>query len=437
MWLRVIAVFALIVSSVSPKTLDLEGRGLTKEDFFLQFQKSINVAEVTGLILRNNKFDKFLDCSTNLSSVTFLDISQNHLEQFFFLCKDEYNLKVLNVSHNKLQYITHEALNHRIPKLEVLDLSSNLLSFVNETMLEYFEVLTYLSLANNPMSDGIHENAFWNLKELQYLNLSNVSLSYASAEMFKTLDKLKMLDLSRNPIKTIPMLPIAIEELDLSNTMITQLKNIKLSSLRALKLNDMQSLQELSFDDLSNLTKLETLSLTGSKKLMHLNTHVYIERPLPQLTQLSVNNCSLKTLNHNFLWITQRMRVLNLEGNPWSCDCRMNWIRMEATTKALSRDIKCYSPERHRDKRLSEVPEYEFECESESSVFYPVLWASTLLLVVAFVLAVGFFFLRRPIGAWDIGRKNRDTVKYTNVDASSTDMVRILPGGETGDRNGE
>ncbi|XP_076640725.1 uncharacterized protein LOC143352283 [Halictus rubicundus] len=438
MWLRAIAVFVLIVSSVSPSTVNLSSRGIKKEDFFLKYQSTFKLSEVKTLILRDNQFDKFLDCSTNLSSLINLDLSQNQLQQFFFLCQDEYNLKSLNVSHNKLQYITHEALNHRIAKLALLDLSWNEISFVNETMLEPFEILTYLSLANNPISDGIHENAFWTLKELQYLNLSNVSMSYVSEEMFKPLLKLTMLDLSRNPITAISAaLPIAIEELDLSNTMITKLGNFRSPGLRTLILNDMQNLTELSFDELSNLIKLETLSLTGSKRLMYLNTAVYIEKPLPRLIQLLVNNCSLRTLNENFQWIMKGKPVLNLEGNPWSCDCKMDWIKRQSTTTALSRDIKCYSPERHRNKWLSEVPEYELECQSDLSVFYPVLWACILLLVVAFVLAAGFFFLRRPIGAWDIGRKNRDTVKYTNVDASSADMVRILPGGETGDRNGE
>ncbi|XP_033321537.2 uncharacterized protein LOC117217805 [Megalopta genalis] len=435
MWLQAITVFALIVSSVPQNTLDLAGLGIKREDFFLRLQKTINLAKVTNLILRDNKFDNFVDCSTNLTSLKYLDLSQNHLQQFFFLCQDEYNLNTLNVSRNKLQYITHDALNHRIPNLKVLDLSSNELSFVNETMLEHFEVLTYLSLANNPMNDGIHMNAFSNLKQLQYLSLSNVSLSYVSVEMFKPLVNLSTLDLSRNPIRTIPTLPSTIVELDLSNTMITQLNNISLPDLQELKLNDMRNLEVLCFDDLENLPRLKILSLTGSKKLAHLTSNRYDERRFPPLMQLSVNNCSLRTLDHSFLWIIKRMPILNFDGNPWNCDCRMKWIK-EDGNKTLSRNIKCYTPERHRGKRLSEVPEDDLECEGDSTVFYPVLWACIMLLIVAFVLAMGFFFLRRPIGAWSIDR-NRDTVRYTNVDASSTDMVRILPGGETCDRNGE
>ncbi|XP_015429015.1 PREDICTED: slit homolog 2 protein-like [Dufourea novaeangliae] len=437
MWPQAITVFALIVSSISTKTLDLSGRGLKKEDFFLKLQSQIVLAEVTDLILRGNQFDSFLDCSTNLTSLRTLDLSHNHLQRFFFLCKEEYNLQVLNVSHNKLLYIDDNAFNDRIPKLKILDLSWNKLSIVNETMLEHFKVLENLTIANNPINDGIHENAFWNLKALRYLNLSNVSSTYFSLEFFKTLTNLSTLDLSENPVKTIPTLPNSLEELDLSNTQITQLQNLILPKLRELKLNNMPLLRELLFNDLENLNSLETLTLTGSKKLVHLRVLNYDARLLPRLQSLSINDCGLKTLDSTLLPIIKKTQILKLDNNPWNCDCKMQWITMLNATKSLSRDIKCLTPQRHLDKRLSEVPKYEVECESESSVFYLVLWACILLLIVALILAAGFFLLKRPIGHWEIGRKNRETVKYTNVDESSNDMVRILAVGETVERNGE
>lgn len=122
--------------------VDLSNRGLKKEVFFMKIQSTINLQDVTDLILRNNEFDSFLDCSTNLENLRTLDLSQNHLQRFFFLCKDEYNLQALNVSHNRLEYIDDNALNDRMPKLKTLDLSWNKLSVVNETMLAHFKVTT-------------------------------------------------------------------------------------------------------------------------------------------------------------------------------------------------------------------------------------------------------------------------------------------------------
>ncbi|XP_076177266.1 toll-like receptor 2 type-1 [Ptiloglossa arizonensis] len=441
MWPGTLTVFALIFSIIlangTSVVLDLSNRGLKKEDFFLKLQTQINLADVKILILRRNQFDSFLDCSTNLTSLDVLDLSQNHLQRFFFLCKDEYNLQVLNVSHNNLQYIDDNAFNDRIPKLRILDLSSNRLSIVNETMLEHFKVLEYLSLANNPINDGIHENAFSNLKDLRYLSLSNVSAPQISSEYFKALTNLSTLDLSENPIKTIPSLPESLEELDLSSTQISEIPKLVLPKLRVLKLNNVQNLKELCLNDFKNLHSLRLLFVVGSKKLTNVKLLPSETPLLPQLQHLSINDCGLKTLNISLLPIIKRSVFLNVENNPWNCDCNMQWLNMFNATKNLSRDIVCYTPERHLNKQLIDIPLYEIECENESPLFYPILWACILMIIAAMILAVGFFLLRRPIGHWDIRRKNRDTVTYTNVDESSNDMVRILAVGETVDRNGE
>ncbi|KOX73774.1 Leucine-rich repeat-containing protein 4B [Melipona quadrifasciata] len=352
MWLGTITILVLIATTNS-KLVDLSERGLKKEDFFMKIQTQFNLQEVTDLILQKNEFDSFLDCSTNLVNLRTLDLSQNHLQRFFFLCKDEYNLQVLNVSHNKLEYIDNNALNNRIPKLKILDLSWNRLSIVNETMLEHFKVLEYLTLANNPINNGIHENAFWNLKVLRYLNLSNVSSSYFSSEFFKTLTNLSTLDLSENPISVIPLLPANLEELDLSNTHVSRLRGIYLPGLRELRLNGMKNLTELLLNDFENLTSLETLSLDGSKALTFFKLSPFNDHILPRLRRLSVRNCGLRTLSHSLVSIIKRTPILNLEDNPWHCDCKMQWLSVSNATKLVSQQIK--HKERNEEFALAEL----------------------------------------------------------------------------------
>ncbi|CAK9819116.1 Leucine-rich repeat neuronal protein 1 [Anthophora plagiata] len=436
MWLEAIVTFALIVSTTSTKLVNLTRHGLKKEDFFVKIQSQIDLREVTDLILQGNEFDSFLDCSTNLVDLRVLDLSQNHLQRFFFLCKDEYNLQTLNVSHNKLEYIDDNAFNDRIPKLKILDLSWNKLSVVNETMLEHFKILEYLSLANNPINDGIHESAFWNLKALQYLNLSNISSTYFSAQIFKTLTNLSSLDLSWNPIKTIPLLPTNLIELDLSNTQIAQLPAMDLPQLRELKLNNMYNLKVLYLNDFENLTRLEVLSLNGSKKLIYLVMSPYNGDLLPHLRHLSVSNCGLKTLDYSLMPIIKRTPILNLENNPWNCDCKMQWLDMLNATRTITHDILCRTPDQHANKKLSTIPNVELVCDDKSSMSQ-LLWLCILTLSVIIIIAAVFFLLRRPLGHWNIRRKNRDTVTYTNVDETSNDLVRILAVGETVERNEE
>ena len=428
----------IVVSFVSAeKVFNLSFCKLKKEDFFMKKQLHINLHEVTDLILRGNEFDSFLDCSTNLENLRTLDLSQNHLQRFFFLCKEEYNLQMLNVSHNKLEYIDDNALNDRIPRLKILDLSFNKLTIVNETMLQYLTILEYLSLSHNPIGDGIHESAFWNLRALKHLDLKNISAPYFSSGFFKTLTNLSTLDLSWNPIGTIPLLPISLQELDLSGTQVISLENFYLPQLQELKLNYMPNLTSLVLNDLENLTSLEMLSMIGCKRLIQLSLWPQLGIVLPRLQRLSIKECGLETLNNELHALVQRIPVIELENNPWRCDCKLEWINLLNSTRNLSRNIRCYAPERHHAKLLAEIPNYELQCEYDSSIFYPILWTCLSLLIVSLIIAMVLVFLKRPISQWSFKGRNGDTVTYKNVVESNNDLVRILAVSEAHERNEE
>ncbi|XP_011876275.1 PREDICTED: leucine-rich repeat neuronal protein 1-like [Vollenhovia emeryi] len=437
MWFGSYTFLVIVVSLVSAKAIDLSFRKLKKEDFFVRVQTLINLREVTDLNLRGNEFDSFLDCSTNLETLRTLDLSQNHLQRFFFLCKEEYNLQALNVSHNKLEYIDDNALNDRIPKLKILDLSFNKLTVVNETMLQHLTILEYLSLSCNPIGDGIHEGAFWTLRALKHLDLRNVSAPYFSPDFFKTLTNLSTLDLSWNPISAIPLLPINVQKLDLSGTQVISLENLYLPQLRELRLNHMPNLTSLALNDLENLTSLETLSLIGCKQLTQLGLWSQIGIVLPRLQRLSIKDCALETLGVELRPLMQRTPVVELENNPWKCDCKLEWIGLLNSTRNLSRDIRCLAPDRHHAKLLAEIPSYELQCEYDSSVIYPVLWTGLSILIVAVIVAAVLVLLKRPISHWGFKGRNGDTVTYKNVVESNNDLVRILAESETHERNEE
>ncbi|KAL6265315.1 hypothetical protein P5V15_002095 [Pogonomyrmex californicus] len=435
MWLRSLVFFIVIASYVSATTIDLSFKKLKKEDFFVRMQTQISLQKVTDLNLRGNEFDSFLDCSTNLETLRTLDLSQNHLQRFFFLCKDEYNLQMLNVSHNKLEYIDDNALNDRIPKLKILDLSFNKLTIVNETMLQHLTILEYLSLSHNPIGDGIHENAFWTLKALRHLDLKNISAPYFSPEFFKTLQNLSVLDLSWNPIGAIPLLPISLQELDLSGTQVINLENLYLPQLRELRLNHMPNLTSLTLNDLENLTNLEVLSMIGCKRLVQLSFNLQSSVVLPRLQRFSIKDSGLETLGMELRSLLQRTPVVEVANNPWNCDCKLQWIGL--VHLRILRDIRCHTPDRHRAKLLAEIPSYELQCEYDSPVIYPVLWTGLSILIVALIVATVLVLLKRPISQWSFKGRNGDTVTYKNVVESNNDLVRILAVSETHERNEE
>ncbi|XP_066591961.1 phospholipase A2 inhibitor beta-like [Prorops nasuta] len=438
MWLQSLTILLLFNVCLSTNTVNLSNRKITKEDFFTKIQSTIHLSDVTELILSNNEFNSFLDCSTTMENLRTLDLSHNHLQRFFFLCKEEYNLQVLNVSYNQLEYIDDTALTHKIPNLKILDLSWNRLALINETMFEHLKILEFLSLSNNPIGDNIHENAFWTTSALKHLDLRNVSVSHLPAAFFKTLSNLTVLDLSMNPITSVPTLPAALEKLDVSGTRILHLKGLFLPHLRELQLNYMVNLTSFELNDLANMTGLQIFSTTHSKKLKDIHA-IYppsdAQVLLPHLQQLLISNCSLETLGYDLRSVIQRTAKIDLSNNPWRCNCKMQWLNENEGLANIAQEIRCKAPEQHRGKLLSNVPNYELECEDAGTLFYPVLWTCSSLLIASLLVSLGFFLFRRQFGHWSFRRRNQDTVTYTNVVESNNDLVRILADHEAQEQN--
>lgn len=151
---------------------------------------------------------------------------------------------------------------------------------------------------------------------------------------------LSTLDLSWNPISEIPLLPINLQELDLSGTQIISLENLYLPQLRELKLNHMPNITSLALNDLENLTSLEILSMVGCKRLIKLSLSPQLSVVLPRLQRLSIKDCALETLDIELRALVKRTPVIEPENNPWRCDCKLEWISLLNLNKNLSRDIR-------------------------------------------------------------------------------------------------
>ncbi|XP_057324004.1 phospholipase A2 inhibitor-like [Microplitis mediator] len=418
-------VFIVLVFGVESTVVDLSYRGLKKEQFFVSIQPQINLHEVTDLILKGNNFDSFLDCSTNLDNLKSLDLAENHLQRFFFLCKEEYNLEYLNVSHNYLEYIDDFALNNRTSKLKMLDLSWNKLTVINETMIEHMKILEYLSIASNPVVD-IHESAFTNQKNLLHLDMSNVSAPFLPTSLFRPLAKLSFLNISFNPIETLPFLPVMLMELDISGTNILFISEISLPHLSRLHLNYMHNVTEVILNDFENMTMLELITLENCPMLTEFRVWPPNSKLLPRLRHLSLKGSALETLNEDLRPILQRTAVVDLQNNPWHCDCRMQWINRFNLSSELSHRIRCKTPEEHAGKLLSIIPNHELICVEILSTAYPAIWASISIIILGIIFAGIYLVWRGPLRHWILPKHGGDTVSYKNVKESSNDLIRIL-----------
>ncbi|XP_014236495.1 leucine-rich repeat-containing protein 4-like [Trichogramma pretiosum] len=438
-------IFIFIVSwgrcelfSTTPKTVDLSNLGMLKEDFFMKTQHVAEIYNAKHLILRGNKFDRFVDCSTTLSSLLTLDLSYNNLEKFFFLCQKEYNLESLNVSHNQIEYINDQALSDKIIKLKILDVSYNNLYVVNDTMLQHMINLDFLSLASNPIGENIDEFVFRNLTNLKHLNLRNISSPYFSPLLFEPLLKLEFLDLSDNPIEDVPPLPLGLKVLYIDGTNIMHLGAFIMPELHFLSIERSANLTSVLLNNFENLTKLEILSLSNSKNLAEMRLKPQMNSNLlPSLKRCYLVNCSMETISADLKRIVEKTEVLDFQNNPWICDCRLTWLAAMNLTTDLKNNFRCQAPLKHRGKLLHDVPIDELECDvpllSNPTVrftLYILLWFCLVVLLLSLVAALfAYYWKRGHIRRWmmKIRHHDNDTVSYTNVVESNHDLVRILP----------
>ncbi|XP_046746611.1 leucine-rich repeat neuronal protein 1-like [Diprion similis] len=425
MWVNIIFVLTVAHFAVATSKLDLSWSGLTKEKFFRNSNGSVSsqVEKATELNLRGNFFDSFSDCSAYLDKLEILDLSQNNLQRFFFKCSTKNNLAKLNVSHNQLPFLNDTALTTQISNLQVLDLSYNVLQHITHWTFEHMKALHVLKLNENPLNNNIDEDAFKNLVSLIDLDLNNISCSNFPAGLFTPLVSLRHLTLSSNPIEHLPELPAGIQVLDISRTNIISLGQIAASHLRILRMNEMPKFECLNLTDLVNLRNLTVLSADNCPKLTSLAVQPPTEDLLPELHRLSVRNCSIDRVERELRPVMLRVSNLDLQLNPWQCNCKTQWIVSINSMRKYSDELRCNSPIKMRGRRLFEALDIDqYDCNDYKRLL--TLWIPFGLLSLASMSAAMYFSTRAAFGPR--GFRRGVTVSYSNMLTRSNDDDKIL-----------
>ena len=158
-----------------------------------------------------------------LSGISFLNLSCNRLEAFpQKLFKGLLGLKKLDLSRNDLMMIPPENVFDNNPLLERLDLSHNILSFLDGNSLPTH--LTHLTLANNSLH-VLSKEVLESLSTLVYLDLSFNHFVSLPSEMLNVLVNLVELDVSSNRLLCVSRdqglgESSTLKRLDLSNNLL-------------------------------------------------------------------------------------------------------------------------------------------------------------------------------------------------------------------------
>ena len=203
-----------------------------------------------------------------------------------------------------------------------LNASFNKITSLSQDSLRNIQELTHLNLSYNIIS-SINLQAFITLKHLKSLDLTRNYIDSINSGTFMYNMKLEWLSLADNPTFTLPNKSFHIPNLLFWNLSYCNIQNIHLDTfkeigkLRQLYLNN-NKIVLLNNRVFRYLNQLQTLDLCYNA-LQNIDAQVF--SPLSELRSLSLCHNNVGRIDITFLHAVIRIGKVDLEGNPWICDC--------------------------------------------------------------------------------------------------------------------
>ncbi|XP_043248616.1 leucine-rich repeat neuronal protein 2-like [Colletes gigas] len=292
----------------------------------------------------SNLPNKFFDPLTNLQ---YLDLSFNRIHSL-----EENNL--LNLNSLKTIYINNNfltSLNFRIFPKSLIELHSGY-NLITDVLYEPSQI-EVLNIEYNQISE-----IDTNLKMLNYLQHLNVSGNILPNFPNTLCENLKTLDISHNKLVSIP------ETLSVKNFPLLRQLNVGKNPIQNLTFS---SDLNLNLFMASNISMLEVIDKATFAKLRVPSTQC-INLTISNNERLStiheeafehLNLCSLDLSNNGIDYVTQKLVScntssiacsINLQGNPFKCNCSMQWMLDDMVPKLYSdqpnllNNLRCASP---------------------------------------------------------------------------------------------
>lgn len=177
-------------------------------------------------------------------------------------------------------------------EINVLLFAGNLLERLEAFEFRPYASLQELSVVRNRIG-GIDPDAFDGLHSLRVLDLEANNLSAVPTAAFRHVPSLRSLTLKANPIRY------------------------------------------LTDDCFSGLANVEALNVEGCRLR---GVHPAAFRGLDRLTELNIADNQLRHLAESMTFPSS-LTVLRLLRNPWTCDCRLRWLRRRLTAKTVNWDL--------------------------------------------------------------------------------------------------
>uniref|UniRef100_A0A3Q1FK03 TLR4 interactor with leucine-rich repeats n=1 Tax=Acanthochromis polyacanthus TaxID=80966 RepID=A0A3Q1FK03_9TELE len=271
-------------------------------------------------------------------------------------------LTILCGNNNDMKKITPELFSN-LDSLVKLRLDGNSLEALQDSVFKSLTGLHYLHLESNKLRH-IHRNAFSKLTNLRFLNLAhNKQTAVRNVLTFSQLRALTTLLLSENEIQYIGNHAFQnlkkLSKLSLSNNRISRMDTGALKGLSSLRqlLIDGNELAEIPAGLLDPLEHIEELDFSRNR-ISNVDSLAFSR--LKHLKVLKLKNNLLTSLSGDIFALNNVLYDLDLHGNNWTCDCRLEELKRWMTAahsqgKLLTVFVQCHYPATLRGKYLDYV----------------------------------------------------------------------------------
>ncbi|XP_078572892.1 uncharacterized protein LOC144859804 [Branchiostoma floridae x Branchiostoma japonicum] len=303
-------------------------------------------------------------------------------------------LEQLFLHSNKITSIQSGAFSN-LPKVQVLRLDDNKLQTISPGLFRDMENLQQLHLQNNQLISIPTDIVQHYLLELTHLYLYNNSITHIPDLAFSNHPKLTTLHLYTNRISTVS--PTTFRGLAYLTTL--YLYDNYLEDLPDHPFVGLPNLRDLRLQN-NAISNVSPNTFAGISRLSHLNLSDNIIQSFPLAAALSkIEYISSLYLQNNQMQILlpsahdklASISTVDIENNPWHCDCRMVPFRQKMTgSYSFENQITCQEPRNFLGQKLKDINPEDLTCEeprivrfgrSDTNVTKPLVPWGTLHLV--------------------------------------------------------
>ncbi|XP_018331058.1 tsukushin-like isoform X1 [Agrilus planipennis] len=370
------------------------------------------ITEAGHLDLSFNKIEKLDGSVSNVENPVLhsLILSFNSI---YYVSTDYFknlpNLKHLDLSHNDIASFVNSNVFNGLSKLEVLDLSFNSISTLPEYIFYPLSGLRSLDISYNYLGalftklDNIFNSTLGLTKEINKLSMNGLDIKYVLHTFFDGANQLTYLSVADNPLLEVPTIPYSVTYLDISGTWVAVLqgKHLNYHSLQILKMNRMPNLRKIdryAFYTLQSLIELEMNDNPNLKDLESVAFGILSEKTDLHLKKMSVARCGLKGVNESYQFLFNKLDYIDLQGNPFTCDCNIFWLQKFEDSLNQKQNLRCVKPLRLRMKNILDLTHEDLpQCESEENQKQKVIIIVLSVLIAVLIIFVVYLIYLGPL----------------------------------------